>query len=281
MELIATYSGDEYVHVAIEDIFKQNLSTFCTKRQKNTTTSIVVNPQPTTIPITLHKYQSSFANPEANLLSQPFLHLFFTACPDEKTYKTNNVREQLTTWYRSLQEDYHDYSFKQQALVITVNGEIPNLIVLAENSSSSQPQSNTFPSPSPTRAETPPRNPKLLQRSDSLGKKSSPSASSSIILTGSSTSAASRIVFNKSVPVAELCKEDLEAIASEYENPSDCLITTLHEPLRTNYQKSEDSWNKVCSDIASRFEVQLHNLIQNHQHNVEKIRIEKPDLREI
>jgi hypothetical protein len=67
-------------------------------------------------------------------------------------------------------------------------------------------------------------------------------------------------------------------IAGDYERPNDCLIATLHEPLRSNYQKSADSWSKLCTDLGERFKYQLNSLIQFHQEKVEELRISRDNL---
>ena len=89
--LLATWSGDEHVYLALEQVLESNLSKHLVKCEHNPT-------QTFSIPLKFVEYSSqnsaSFANPENNLLEQPFLHIFFTACQDEKSYKNNSVTEQ-------------------------------------------------------------------------------------------------------------------------------------------------------------------------------------------
>ena len=176
-----------------------------------------------------------------------------------------------------MQEDYQNYPFKQQCIVITVNGEIPNVFIEPENTV----KNGVSPKSSLSTKTT--HSPKALRStfSGNLSPNSGNSlrrASTSTITT-SNTSSTSRIIFNKTAQVADLCKEDLLIIAADYERPNDCLIATLVEPLRSNYQKSAESWSKLCTDLGERFRFQLNSLIQFHQEKVEELRISRDNLK--
>ena len=118
MSLLATWAGDEAAFAALQKPLLQNLRKTRPKSKHDSNLTL-------SIPLTFKRYHHIKADKNKKLLHQPILHLFVVACDNSTLYKNNFIRESLINWYRTLQNDYKDYNYKQQAIVITVIGDIP------------------------------------------------------------------------------------------------------------------------------------------------------------
>ena len=280
--LLATWAGDEAAFAALQKPLLQNLRKTRPRAKHDNNISLA-------IPLNFRRYSHVKADKNKKLLHQPVLHMFIVACDNSQMYKTNYIRESLINWYKTLQNDYAHYNYKQQAIVITIIGDIPrqsqirnldeisveNLETLSINSDSSGISAGLK-----REISTVSNSGTQISTASSTGTRSDSDRDHSNSLSMSSSAnyqPSSRLTFSKSQPVAEIIMKDLSAVTAEFEYPNSCYITTLNEPLRTS-PKSIESWTKLCQDIGIKFSSQFYTLVQNHQNLIEDLRIQSENL---
>lgn len=274
MSLLATWAGDEAAFAALQTPLLSNLKKTKARAKHDSSLNLA-------IPLKFIRYSKLKADKSKKLLNQPILHVYVVAVESGNIFKTSHIRENLINWYRVLQHDYRDYNYKQQAIVITVLGDIPRqsqnhkLRNLDEISVENLETLSNYSDSSETG-----KGDSLNSSSSAAGsdlKTNSNETSLTISSSASNLQPTSRYTFSKQQSVAEIVMKDLSALTLEYEYPNSCYITTLHEPLRTT-PKSTDSWNKLCVDMGYKFSLQFYTMVQNHQNLIEDLRIENENL---